>query len=125
MYLFFSTLLNIARTRTLWMLQDAVVIASVFAASMAVQALGILFESWEKRKVLREPFSSWAGESLGGTFNRTLFFWLNPLLLMGNRQLLTLSDLPPLDVKLEAEKLQADFQEAWDNGESDICWQYS
>lgn len=121
MYLFFSTLLNLARTRTLWMLQDAATIPAVFTASMAVQAVGILFESWEKRPVLREPFSRWAGESLGGTFNRSLFFWLNPLLLVGSRQVLTLSDLPPLDVKLEAEKLQADFNDAWDKGKFDIC----
>lgn len=121
MYLFFSTLLNVARNRTLWMLQDSATIAIVFTVSMIIQAIGVLCESWEKRRVLREPFSKWAGESLGGTFNKSLFCWLYPLLLMGNRKLLVLSDLPPLDTKLEAKKLQVEFNEAWDKGTSTIC----
>ncbi|PHH65591.1 hypothetical protein CDD81_2026 [Ophiocordyceps australis] len=114
MYLFFSILFNLARTRTLWLLLDQTAIPAIMTAAMALQAMGIVFESWEKRRVLRKPFSNWAAESLSGTFNRSLFFWLNPILLLGSRKILTLSDLPRLDVKLEADKLQADFNEAWE-----------
>lgn len=120
MYLFFATLLNLARTRTLWMVQEKTAIPAVFTASMALQVVGMLFESWEKRRLLREPYSTWADECLGGTFNKTLFTWLCPILLRGSRQLLTLSDLPPLDPKLESEKLETEFNEAWENGALEI-----
>lgn len=118
MYLFSATLLNLARARTLWMLlqKHSTAIPVVFTVSLVVQAVGILCESWEKRAMLRQPFSAWASESLSGTFNRTFFCWLCPLLLKGNRQLLTLPDLPPLDPKLEADELQFEFSQAWDKG---------
>lgn len=120
MYLFFATLLNLARTRTLWMAQESTAIPAIFTTSMVVQAVGILFESWEKRRLLREPYSEWAAETTGGTFNKALFTWLCPILLTGSRQLLTLSDLPPLDPKLESEKLETEFNEAWENGTPQI-----
>jgi ATP-binding cassette, subfamily C (CFTR/MRP), member 1 len=120
MYLFFATLLSLARVRTLWMIQEeaeeSIAIPAIFTASLAVQAVGILVESWEKHRMLREPYANWARETLGGTFNKSFFVWLCPILLRGSRQLLSLSDLPPLDPKLEAEKLETDFQEAWDSG---------
>lgn len=119
MYLFFATLLNTARARTLWLLDlNSATVPAVFTTSMVIQAVGLLFESWEKRPALREPWSKWAAESLGGTFNRSFFFWLNSLLFLGSRQLLTLSDLPPLDTKLDPERLQSELQEAWDSGRS-------
>ncbi|KAI5463545.1 multidrug resistance-like protein [Mariannaea sp. PMI_226] len=113
-FLLFSSLLDVARTRTLWMLGLSATIPAVFTVSMALRCLMLTLESIEKRKILSFDTNKISPESTSGPVNRSLFFWLSSLFLRGYNKILTLDDLYPLESHLESSKLHGALQTAWD-----------
>lgn len=115
-YLFLSILLDNARTRTLWMLSEHRAIPIVFTCTMVLRCVLVILESTEKRNILIQPYKEYPKESTSGTFNRSVFYWLSSLFINGYKNVLSLGDLFPLDKNLYSEKLQSEFQSAWDSG---------
>jgi hypothetical protein len=76
----------------------------------------VILESTEKRGILLPPYKESPKEAISGTFSRSVFFWLNSLLVNGYKRVLSLSDLFLLDKDLSSEKLMGEFQSAWDKG---------
>ena len=117
-YLFLSILLNLARTRTLWMLGPYRPIPILFTISIGIQFVMIILEATEKRNILKTPKETLPKEATSGTFSHSLFFWLTYLLYNGYRSLLSLHNLDPLDERLASKSLSKALQIAWDKGES-------
>lgn len=89
-------------------------IPALFTCATAVQAVMVMLESTEKRRILMSPYNTYAKESTSGTYSRSVFFWLTSLFIMGYQKILKLDDLYPLDHDLSLQPLQEQMQAAWD-----------
>ncbi|GJN68101.1 hypothetical protein PLICBS_002144 [Purpureocillium lilacinum] len=114
-YLGLSVLFDIARTRTLFMLEDAThsAIPPVFASSLALRVVMLLLESTEKRSLLLAKYDNAAPESVGGPYNLGVFYWLSTLFFTGYRKILEIGDLYPLDDELRSTGLAKKMSDAW------------
>ncbi|RQM08295.1 hypothetical protein DH86_00001494 [Scytalidium sp. 3C] len=93
-FLFFTTILDVARTRTEWLLSGSSVIPSLFVTSLAVKCLLVVLEGLSKAshsQAIDRP------EQTSGIYSLSFFAWLNPLIYRGNRGNLRLYDLNPVD----------------------------
>jgi hypothetical protein len=104
-YLLTSLLLDTVRIRTLWEIGEATALASTFAAGFAAKLLLLVLESWNKRNYLVKEDRELSGEELAGFLSKSLFLWLNPLLMKGFRHWLTPPDLSPIDSALSSARL--------------------
>ncbi|KAI1029090.1 hypothetical protein LB504_012951 [Fusarium proliferatum] len=108
-YLSVTLLLDIARTRTAWLLTPSGLdqnYAAVLTTATALKALMIYLESRQKEKWLGWDMKQHSPEETSGIWNLGVFFWLNTLFMKGYRVILTLESLYPLDRALEAETYQ-------------------
>lgn len=113
-YLMLSLLLNITQARTLFLRHNGTAIAATFVASIAATLVLWLVEARNKTQDLKEQYRKYPPEATHGVWNRTFFFWLNPLFVKGFRNLLSMNDLWQTPPKLASDKLRDDMQEAWD-----------
>ncbi|KAF5687173.1 major facilitator family transporter [Fusarium denticulatum] len=108
-YLSVTLLLDLARTRTAWLLVPSTLdqnYASVLAASTTLKAVMVYLESRQKKKWLGWDVKQHSPEETSGIWNLGVFFWLNTLFMKGYRVILTLESLYPLDKSLAAETHQ-------------------
>ncbi|GJC78756.1 ABC transporter atnG [Colletotrichum liriopes] len=114
-YLSTSLLIDLAQARSLFLQQPTTsgTIGSVFAALLAMRFILILLEEIPKRGV-PEPSSK---EEISGPLNRSLFGWLNPLLLRGSRGILEVGDLGKIDHKFDSARLLSMLNFSWDSSD--------
>lgn len=105
-YLFSTVIFDIARTRTLWLMQNDQAIAIVFSATLAFKVVILSLEAMSKREVLRLAYEAYPPEATGGLFSTYLFLWLNRLFRRGYSNLLLLEDLFPLDKHLFSQYVE-------------------
>lgn len=118
-YLLCSLLFDAARVRTLWLrFADTFneVIALVTTVAVGAKCLLVLLEAVEKRSILKTEFAGYPPEATAGFYNRSLFWWLNPLFRVGYSNILSVRDLFVLDKELSSERLLALFEERWSKG---------
>lgn len=118
-YLLSSMLFDVARVRTLWLryvdtYNEA--IAVVTTVAVGAKTLLVLLEAVEKRSILKTEFAGYPPEATAGFYNRSLFWWLNPLFRTGFSNVLSIRDLFVLDKELSSERLLAMFEERWSKG---------
>jgi hypothetical protein len=109
-YLFTTVLLDAARIRTLWQIGESTALCSTSAAAFVAKLILLVLESWSKRRYLDTVDSEVAGEELAGFLSRSLFLWLNPLLVKGSSNFLTPRDLSPVDSALSSARLAKLFK---------------
>jgi ATP-binding cassette subfamily C (CFTR/MRP) protein 1 len=114
LYLLCSAAADAILLRTLLLRHYVAAIAGLTVASFASKLILLSVESWPKLSYLIPRKEKYGPEEVSGILNRSLFWWLNSLLLRGNKRLLSLSDLFPLDRKLHSHRLQARVQYSWD-----------
>ena len=112
-YLFFSLLFDIVRVRTLWLIGDDTTLARLFTTSVVLKAGILILEAKEKRDYLRGDDKLKGPEELSSVFSQGVFYWLNQLISDGNRKVLSIEDLYPLDEALTSTSLQKKFERAW------------
>ena len=120
-YLLLSLLFDIARLRTLWLLHGAVVrnLAVVMTISTAVKVAVLILEAQDKRSILLGQFMDLPPEATSGIYNRSLFWWLNPLFWKGFSNILRIGDLYSIDPDLKSSVLQQRFRARWDVAKQD------
>ena len=120
-YLLLSLLFDIARLRTLWLLHGAVVrnLAVVMTISTAVKVAVLILEAQDKRSILLGQFMDLPPEAISGIYNRSLFWWLNPLFWKGFSKILRIGDLYSIDEELKSSALQQRFQARWNVAKQD------
>lgn len=119
--LFFSitVLLDIAVTRSLF-LRGMATLGALHIAIVSVKFALVCLEEISKRYLFysKDILESVADEATAGFWNRAVFAWLNPLLVLGFRKDLTVEDLPELDPGLDAAELFGRYQHHWRRGEN-------
>ena len=116
-YLLSTLIFDAVQARTLYLRHDDPGILGLFTTSVAVKAILLILESRSKRRYLRAPYNAYSPETTGGIFNRSVFWWINPILATGFRRLLTLDDLFQTDASLLTEPLRNRMQKCWDRCE--------
>ncbi|KAH8696125.1 ABC multidrug transporter [Talaromyces proteolyticus] len=112
-YLLVSISCDMPQLRTLWMRHGYGLVFLVRTASLVLKTLSLGLESMNKSDYLKSAYQNLSPEALGGLISRSLFWWLNPILYHGYKNILEIEQLPPLDVKLSAVRLQADLVNFW------------
>ncbi|KAJ5279863.1 hypothetical protein N7478_005235 [Penicillium angulare] len=115
-YLLCSLLFDVSRARTLWLrsansFDD--IIATVTTISVGAKLLLAILEAVEKRHILKSEFQGYPPEATASFYNRSVFYWLNPVFNVGFSSILSIEDLFPLDKELSSERLLAIFEERW------------
>ncbi|EJP64343.1 ABC transporter [Beauveria bassiana ARSEF 2860] len=117
LYLGLSTLLDLARVRTLFYLQSANHLAAVFLAGFCVKVVMFALELYEKRRLLRPKWQDSAPEATSSTYSRALFIWLNSLMVKGFRSSLTVDTLTPIDGDLLKASEPSSLLERWNRAD--------
>jgi hypothetical protein len=97
LYFFFSLLLDIPRSRSLFMIHGLKGIPIVFIICMGSRVVVLVLEAIEKRPWVLPQFLEKSPETTAGPFSRALLAWLNCLLFVGAMKPLTMSDLFPVE----------------------------
>jgi ATP-binding cassette subfamily C (CFTR/MRP) protein 1 len=115
-YLLITIPLDIARVRTLFLLDETSQtksIGTIFATSVTVKMGVLLSEAMEKRHILLARYRHLPPEATSGPYSRTVFWWINPLLWRGFSSVLEVGDLYTVDDSLSSTRLGEKFQEKW------------
>lgn len=112
-YFFFTLFFDGVQTRTLWLNGYSELICSIFTTSFATKAVILILEAWEKTPYLATNGEDWSPEETSGIFNRSVFYWLNKILLLGYRKIILPEDLYPLDKQIDSSRLHAHFEKYW------------
>lgn len=92
-YLLLTLLFDCAITRTLWLLPDTDVIATLVTTTTVTKLLVLVAEVWEKRSILLSRYRHVSPEMTSSILSLGVFWWLNPLLRTGFGRFLAFADL--------------------------------
>jgi hypothetical protein len=79
----------------------------------SVHSVLLILESCANAPVLSVPGKQQSPEELSGVLGRTLFTWVNPILLRGYNSILTSQDLPPLSQSMKPESTRKAILKTW------------
>ncbi|KAK6338159.1 hypothetical protein TWF696_001630 [Orbilia brochopaga] len=108
-----SIIFDVIRARTFILLDFDNLLTALFTAAIASKASVLLLESKDKRTFLRSPDTEKPPEETSGLFNRSVFWWLTPLLRLGYSKVLNFSDLWHLDDSINAPNIKDNFYQTW------------
>jgi ATP-binding cassette, subfamily C (CFTR/MRP), member 1 len=114
LYLLASVVSDAVQTRTLFIRGYVPILSRLAASSLACNLALLLVESSSKKSYLKPADYEYGPEELAGIFSRSVFWWLTPILFLGNRKILKLSDLYPLDRNLRSKPLQERIIIEWE-----------
>ena len=113
-YLFITSLLDVAQTRTLYLSADSRIetaIAGVFTLSLALKIVVLFLEAQKKTKWVRWVNSVLhSPEETSGIYSIGMYSWLNHLFFIGYRKPLEMQSLYALDQNMASEDLYRRFQ---------------
>lgn len=111
-------LFDIAMARSYFLRDTLGAIASLQTCVVILKLVLIILQEVPKRSLyLSETLqSSVSAESASGFWNRSMFLWLNPLLIFGWRKRFKLDDLPNIGEEFASEKLFDRFSPHWAQG---------
>lgn len=112
-YLFVTLLLDIPRTRTLWIQHSPKPIAIVFSTMLAVKLMVAVTEAVEKRDILLSQYRDVSPEATSGIYNLAFFWWLNKILKTGFRRVIREEDLFHLEDGLSSIVLKRRAETLW------------
>lgn len=115
-YLGISSLLDIARLRTLFFVAGYHTAARIHLAGFFLKLVIFALEVTEKRSLLLSSWQDSSPEAASGIMNRVLFIWLNSLLFKGFRGLLTVDSLTPLDPDILSASRPSVLRDKWQKG---------
>ncbi|RMZ85783.1 hypothetical protein DV737_g342, partial [Chaetothyriales sp. CBS 132003] len=103
------------RLRTFYLLRvhEAHGIANLLSIALVLKFGVLVSEAIEKRAILLLPYQDLPPETTSGIYNRSVFWWLNPLLLVGYGRTLQVDDLFNLDSQLASAHLSRVFSRRW------------
>jgi ATP-binding cassette subfamily C (CFTR/MRP) protein 1 len=110
LYLVITSLLRAAAVRTYWLIEGNASVTSSALASLLVQLVILVLESYSKQQWLLDENERLPREAAASFLSRSLFAWLNDLLVTGYRRPLVSSDLQIVDQNLETALLATRFQ---------------
>ncbi|EGX90496.1 multidrug resistance protein, putative [Cordyceps militaris CM01] len=119
LYLLATTVFEIARVRTLWLLQPFnIALATVATVSLILRALVLAIEAQQKDVYVTSAYEKASPECRSGILNRSVYWWINGLFFQGFRSDLSLQGLYNLDESLSSKALTSDLQRRWNGDET-------
>jgi hypothetical protein len=115
-YLFLTCVLDAARARTQALIPGQTKVAWVLIATVALKVLGLIIETKGKTHIILPEYPNSSSELRSSLLSRAFFLWLNPLLFMGFRGVLSSQDLPPIYEKLCSGELARRIESDWTRG---------
>lgn len=112
-YLLVTLPLDAAKVRTLWLRAGNAVLSGIASTSLAIKLLIVVVEAVEKRRLLLPSHAHHPPETTSSLFARAVFWWLNPLLFSGFKNVLHEGDLFHTDENLTANSLSKRFHSRW------------
>jgi ATP-binding cassette subfamily C (CFTR/MRP) protein 1 len=112
LFLSWTIVFDAIRARSLW-LASYTVLATLYTASIAVKLVWFYLETKSKLVYFINKNVQYGDEEIRGFYNRAFFWWVNPLLLLGFKQSVSLEELPYLDRALSANELHRKFSAHW------------
>lgn len=109
LYLFLQSILNIARTRTLWLQAAGSPVPIFMTVNLSLTLFALMLESIEEKKSLFQG----SPEEFSGLWARISFSWLTSLLRAGHAKIISQSDLPNLDTRLQSRVLRRQLITTW------------
>lgn len=115
LYLVISVPFDAVRLRTHFLLAShaATNLAAFLSLSLTLKCIVLVTEAVEKRSLLLEPYQEYPPEVTGSLYNKSVFWWINPLLKVGFGKTLDVEDLFNLDQDLASINLSAKFSQKW------------
>jgi hypothetical protein len=117
-YLLFTSISDIERSRSYALSPDLDLVATVFASRLGLKVFLAIVEARDKRRLLLQHFANSPPEATNGIYKRATFWWLNPLFRKGFSASLSVDDLFELDKPLRADYLHHLIGSSWARGES-------
>jgi ATP-binding cassette subfamily C (CFTR/MRP) protein 1 len=111
LYLLSSLVASAIELRTL-LLHHLILLAQLLGAAVVCKIILLCLESWPRKFPIMSE-AVYSPEELAGVFSRTVFWWVNPLLRLGSRQVLEPADLYPLNHEFHGDVLQPQIQDIW------------
>ena len=111
-YLSLTLLLDATQARTLFLSsgdKPEFTYSSIFSAAITLKAGILLLEAKQKSAWVLWDEKEHSPEETSGIFSLGVYFWLNKMFRLGNRKLLTIEDLYPLDSAFDARSLYDEF----------------
>ncbi|KYK57930.1 ABC transporter [Drechmeria coniospora] len=116
LYLFFTLLFDVTQSRTQWLSDRDAPFTKVFTASIVTKLTVLLVEAQSKSSWMRDIDTyAKSPETTSSIFNKSVYFWLNDLLIRGYQKPLAAEDLYVLDESLLADNYQQLFWDAFQN----------
>jgi ATP-binding cassette, subfamily C (CFTR/MRP), member 1 len=112
-FLILTILFDIASARTYWLRPQLQSIAVVSTLSTITRTIMVVLEEIPKRQFLVEGSKDISLEFTTGVVSRTLFWWLNKLLIRGYRHHITVDDIDSIEEKFGSQKLLQKLERAW------------
>lgn len=119
-FLGISLPLNGIRARTMWAAQTHMFCA-VFIAGVGLDLVKLLLESVEQKPFLTDEATKSPRETIANVFNRSMFWWLNPLLIHGFKDVLEADKLLSIDARVNDATGGDLFMQKWDAGLESSC----
>ncbi|ERT02739.1 hypothetical protein HMPREF1624_01041 [Sporothrix schenckii ATCC 58251] len=123
-FLVLTSLFDSTRTRTSWLVARAsgstngaeIGLAIALTVTVAIRVVLLYLETKGKKEllILLRENEQVPAEILAGPISRTVFHWLNSLLLVGYRNALQATDFGPIDDRLLSVRLRPKFQRVRD-----------
>ncbi|PYH40178.1 P-loop containing nucleoside triphosphate hydrolase protein [Aspergillus saccharolyticus JOP 1030-1] len=112
-YILLTLVFDIARLRTLFLNPVNIAIPATFSSMIGIKVMVLLVEAVEKRRILLAPYSGLSPEETSGIYGRSLFFWLNQLMVSGYHKILQNHDLFPVDSDMSSLVLHQRLKKTW------------
>lgn len=108
-YFVITMILNVIRTRTIWLVHGKQPYSILFTVATTVLAALVFLEAMPKLRWLKSTQDT-SQEETSGLYSLLFMSWVNPLLKLGNRKIMGNADLYTLDSRLSAAVQSKAFQ---------------
>jgi hypothetical protein len=112
-YFSVSSILSIARLRSLWLIPSAPACRGLWTALYILTVLALLLESVIKTNLLRPVYRSLTKEQLIGFWGRSFFVWVLPIFHLGYSKVFEVEDLPEVDQALQGYSAEKKLGASW------------
>ncbi|KAF4455698.1 hypothetical protein F53441_2030 [Fusarium austroafricanum] len=102
------------RVRTMWLMDQPRAISILTTAALPINLLLLVFESISKTAVADAKEAARSREEVVGILNRSFFWWLNPLFILGRKHVLHMGNLPRVDRKVLTSYAASKVYEQWE-----------
>lgn len=114
LYFLVTVLLDAPIVRTMWLLVPRnIALASGLSSALFARLVLFLLETQQKRPLHLEGRELPTKEESAGIISRSLFWWLLGLMKLGYRNILSFSDLDPLESDIRVRNVRAKFDRLW------------